>query len=112
MLFYLTLFLIFIYFKLARVHKKEERVNSKIYMLHALVLISALALYNWGATHFSFWVVAIVSLLFFIVSALMVTAVQVGVFIDGKPFIKMSNLYKIMPYLAIIISILTVITYL
>jgi hypothetical protein len=111
MLFYTTLFLIFIYFKLARVHKKEEQSSQKTYTLHAIVALSAIALYGYGIDNYSFLTIVIISFLFFIVAALMVTAVQVGVFVDGKPFIKMSNLYKAMPILSAVIAIFTLAIY-
>jgi len=111
MLFFTTLFLLFFYFKLARVHKKEERVDTKTYILHAIVILSTIALYNYGVGHFNFIALVVVSFLFFIVAALLVTAVQVGIFIDGKPLIKMSHLYRAMPILAGLIAIFTILLY-
>jgi len=111
MLFYFTLFLIFFYFKVARVHKKEERVDNKTYLSYFIVAISAIALYNWGINHYNFLVIVIFSFIFFIIAALMVTAVQLGIFIDGKPLIGISKLYKSMPYLTAIIAIFTLLLY-
>jgi len=42
----------------------------------------------------------------------MVTAVQVGIFVDGKPFIKISTLHKSMPYLAGTIALFSILLYL
>jgi len=111
MLFYFTLFLVFLYFKIARVHKKEERVDNKTYISYFIVVISTIALYNWGINHYNFFVIVIFSFIFFILAALMVTAVQLGIFIDGKPLIGISKLYKSMPYLTGIIAIFTVLLY-
>jgi hypothetical protein len=111
MLFYFTLFLVFLYFKIARVHKKEERVDNKTYISYFIVAISAIGLYNWGISHYGFLFIALFSFIFFIVAALMVTAVQVGIFIDGKPLIGISMLYKSMPYLAGIIGLFTILVY-
>ena len=111
MLFYLTLFLIFFYFKLARVHKKEERVDNKTYISYFIVALSAIALYNWGINHYSFLLIVIFSIIFFILAALIVTAVQLGIFIDGKPLIGISKLYKSMPYLTGIIAFFTILVY-
>ncbi len=108
MLFYITLFLIFFYFKLVRVHKKEERVDNKTYISYFVVAISAIALYGYAINHYSYLSIVVISFLFFIASALLVTAVQVGIFVDGKPLIKMSNLYKSLPYLTGAIAILSI----
>ena len=108
MLFYFTLFLIFLYFKLARVHKKEERTNNKTYLQYFIVALCAVILYGYGINKFSYLSIVIFSFIFFIVAALMVTAVQVGIFIDGKPLVGMSTLYKSMPYLVGIIAVFTI----
>ncbi len=111
MLFYFTLFLLFLYFKLARVHKKEERVHQGIVALHGFVALMALLLYGYGFTHFSLWAVLLVSFLFFIVAALMITAVQVGIFVEGKPLFGMGLLFKLMPFLGIFIGVLVGVLY-
>jgi hypothetical protein len=100
MLFFLTLFLIFFYFKLARVHKKEERLSSFIVVQHVLMALSVLFLYQYGFEHFSLWVIIFFSFLFFILVALMVTAVQLGIFIEGKPLFGITFLFKLMPFLS------------
>jgi len=107
MLFFLTLFLIFLYFKLARVHKKEERLSSLVVVQHVLMALSTLLLYQYGFEHFSLWVIISVSFLFFIVAALMVTAVQIGIFIEGKPLFGISLLFKLMPFLTGLTVLLT-----
>jgi hypothetical protein len=38
-----------------------------------------------------------------IMASLMVTAVQLGIFIDGKPLLGLSQLYKAMPLLAVVV---------
>jgi hypothetical protein len=103
MLFYLTLFLIFLYFKIARVHKKEERLTNLVVAQYMVVAVSSLLLYNYGFSHYSLWIVLLVSFIFFIVAALMVTAVQVGIFVEGKPLFGVGLLFKLMPFLAAII---------
>jgi amino acid transporter len=107
-MFYLDLFLIFLYFKIARVHKKEEKFTNSVIATHAIVALSAFALLAYGFNSNSWLYIFLVSFLFFIAAALMVTAVQVGIFIDGKPFIKLSSLHKSMPFIAAIVAILTV----
>jgi len=110
-MFYIALFLVFLYFKIARVHKKEERLNNLTIATHAIVAISATALLSYGFSHYNWIYMFVVLFIFFILAALMVTAVQVGVFVDGKPFIKISALYKSMPYLASAITIFTIILF-
>ena len=107
MLYYFTLFLLFVYFKLARVHKKEEKFTTIIYAQHMMVAIAAIALFMNGFSHMGWFVLVGVSFLFFIVAALLVTAVQLGIFVDGKPVLGISKLYKMMPVLALVIAILS-----
>jgi hypothetical protein len=106
-LFYFTLFLLFFYFKLARVHKQGEKLTRLIYAQHILVAICAIALYTQGFQHYSMLSIGLSSFAFFIVSALMVAAVQLGIFVDGKPLIGISHLYKMMPFLAGVITLLS-----
>ena len=110
-MFYAALFLAFLYFKIARVHKKEEKLTNSTVVSHAIVAISSFAILAYGFNNYSWLYMFIVSFIFFIVAALMVTAVQVGIFIDGKPFIKISTLHKSMPFIAAIISIFTLLLY-
>ena len=107
MLFYLTLFLIFFYFKLGRVHKKEEQLTSLVVLQHAVVAVSTLLLYRYGFEHYSLWAILLFSFIFFIVVALMVASVQIGIFIEGKPLFGISLLFKIMPFLSALIVVLT-----
>ena len=101
MLFYLSLFLIFLYFKIARVHKKEEKFTTTVLIQHILVGLSASLSYIYGFTHFTPWGVLGFSFLFFIISALIITTIQLGIFIDGKPLLGINKVYKIMPLLTI-----------
>ena len=105
MLFYLILFLILFYFKLARVHKKEEQLTGFFLLQHAVIAISTLFLYRYGFLHFSLWSIAFFTFLFFILSALIVTAVQIGVFVEGKPLFGMDLLFKLMPFLTGVIVV-------
>ncbi|QOP43087.1 hypothetical protein FJR45_03605 [Sulfurimonas sediminis] len=94
MLYYTMLFLAFFYFKIARVYKKEEKANLNMNIQNTLVFIAIVALLVYGFTHKTWYTVLLVSWLFLILASLMVSAVQVGVFIEGKPFVKLSHLYK------------------
>ena len=112
MLFYLSAFLFFVYFKIARVHKKEEKLNTLIILQHILVAISTIGIYIYGFTHLSWYLVVIPSFIFYIVAALMITAVQLGIFIDGKPQFGISKLYKYLPLLTLAIIALSAIIWL
>jgi hypothetical protein len=37
----------------------------------------------------------------------MVTAVQLGIFVDGKPVLGISKVYKFMPLLTLLIALIT-----
>ncbi|MBA1433339.1 MAG: hypothetical protein FAF04_07070 [Epsilonproteobacteria bacterium] len=104
MLFYLALFLAFLYFKIARVYKKEEKSNLNMLVQNVIVLAAVIALFAYGFMHKSWYIVLIVSYLFFIMASLLVSAVQLGVFIDGKPFIKIFHLYKLSAFLGMFIA--------
>ena len=108
MLFYLALFFAFIYFKIARVYKKEEKSNLNMLVQNVIVLAAVIALFVYGFMHETWYVVLIVSYLFFIMASLLVSAVQLGVFIDGKPFVKISHLYKSLAFLGMFITFIDV----
>jgi hypothetical protein len=107
MLFYITLFLIFLYFKIARVHKKEERLTVSTILLHLVVLLSTVSIYIFGFQYHDLVAVLLFSFLFFIIVALMIVTIQLGIFIDGKPLLGINMVYKFMPILAGIIAIST-----
>jgi len=108
MLFYFALLLSFLYFKIARVYKKEEKSNTNMLIQNVIVLAAVIALFAYGFIHKSWYVVIIVAYLFFILSSLIVSAVQLGIFIDGKPFIKLSHLYKSLAFLGMFIAFIDV----
>ena len=112
MLFYISSLFFFIYLKIARVHKKEEKLAPFMLLQHLLVALSSVSIYYYGFTHLSWYLVLLVSIIFFIVAALIVTVVQLGIFIDGKPQFGISKLYKFLPLLASIIVALSAIIWL
>jgi len=109
MLFFLDLFLLFVYFKIARVHKKEEKLSFSIKLQHILVALSALSLFSYAYSYIAWYLVLIVSFLFFIIAALIVTAVQLGIFVDGKPQFGISKLYQYLPLITITVTLLSAI---
>lgn len=98
--------------KIARVHKKEEKLNALIISQHILVVLSAISIYYYGFTNLSLYLVLLTSLVFFILAALLVTVVQLGIFIDGKPQFGISTIYKYLPVLTLVIIALSAIMWL
>jgi len=99
-MYFVMLYLLFFYFKLARVNKKEERMTPVVGASHVAVLVAAVLLYRYGFTHYSATVMGVTSLLFFILAALNITAVQLGIFKDGKPMLGITRLYGLIPVIA------------
>ena len=112
MLFYLSAFLFFLYVKIARVYKKEELPSKAMLVQNSIVAISGVSIFFYGFTSLLWWVTLLVAFLFFIVAALMVTAVQLGIFVDGKPRFGISKLYKFLPAFTGVIALLSVIIWL
>ena len=108
MLFYFGLLLAFLYFKIARVYKKEEKSNLNMLVQNVIVAAASAALVVYGLIHETWYLVIIVGYIFFIVASLMVSAVQLGIFIDGKPFIKLSHLYKSLAFIGMFIAFIDV----
>jgi len=76
MMSYVILPLIFLYFKIARVHKKEEKLNLVWKIQHILVFIVALLTFVYAINHMEWYVLVLVSLLSFIIAGIIITAVQ------------------------------------
>jgi len=112
MLFYLTTFLLFLYFKIARVHKRDEKSTRFVTLQHIIVLISFVSVYLYGFVNIEWYFVLLSSFVFFILAALMITSLQLGIFIDGKPLFGMSKVYKLLPLLTLAISSLSAIIHL
>jgi phosphatidylglycerophosphate synthase len=108
---FIIIFLILFYFKIARVYRKEERVTQAIVLQHAIVGVSAFFTFSYAFMHFSWWIVLLISFLSFIVSALIVTAIQLGIFVEGKPLFGVSLLYKYLPFLTMLILCFVLILY-
>lgn len=107
MLLDLGLFLLFLYFKIAHVHKKEEKVGVFVWVQHGVVALTALALFGFGFLHTAWYGVLGLSFLFFIIASMIITAVQVGIFIDGKPAFGLSHIYKITPLITVTLLFIT-----
>jgi hypothetical protein len=105
---YIELFLLFFYFKVARVHTKQEKVSKQFVIQHALVAFSTISTLFYGFTTEPWYILLLVMWVFFIVAALMVTAVMIGIFIDGKSLIGLSTIYKYLPVLTGLIVLLSI----
>jgi len=112
MLFYAISFLLFLYFKIARVHRRDEKSTLLITLQHIIILGSFIATYAYGVTHIEWYFILGSSFIFFIIAALMITSLQLGIFVDGKPLLGMSKVYKFLPFLSIIIVSLSAIIWL
>jgi len=106
---YIMIFLIFIYFKIARVHYKEEKSNLLWKVQHFTVAIIAILTYTYAFSHTTWLSILIASLFSFISAGLLITAVQLGIFIDGKPLFGMDKVYKNTIYLTLLLACMSAI---
>lgn len=102
MLLYLTLFIGLLYFKLFRVRRQQEQLSlwnmlegTVTLLLLFGVIVFGFMIENW----YSMLAGVVVSA---VIVSLMITTVQLGIFIDGKPLFKLSALYRLMPLLALL----------
>ncbi len=109
MMLYIMLPLIFIYFKIARVHRKEEKLNLFWKIQHTLVFIVAVLTFLYAINHMEWYMLVLVSLLSFIIAGILITAVQLGIFVDGKPLFGMHKVYKNTIYLTLLLCSLCVV---
>jgi hypothetical protein len=109
---YITILVIFIYFKIARVHKKEEKLTSFWKVQHFIVFTLSLLTYIYAFNHVTWYVLFLVSLISFVLAAMLITAVQLGIFVDGKPLFGMHTVYKNTYYLTVLLCFLSVMVWL
>ena len=105
MLFYLALFFAFLYFKIARVHRKEEKTSRILLAQHWLVGLAILAILRYGGLYVSWYVFMPLLFLSATMASLMVTAIQLGIFVDGKPLFGLTQTYKYFPFLGFIVIV-------
>lgn len=103
MLFYTTLFLSLLYFKIFRVRRKQETVGFATRMEGFVTNSVIIALVLFGFLTESWYSMLIVLVLLNIMASLMVTAVQLGIFIDGKPILGISRVFALTPVLSLIV---------
>ncbi|QOP41711.1 hypothetical protein [Sulfurimonas marina] len=104
---YITLFLLFFYLKIARVHTKQEKVTLLFVSQHTLIALSALATLYYGFITEPWYFLIPAMWFFFIIAALMVTAMMVGIFIDGIALVGLSRIYRFLPLLTLVIVTLS-----
>ena len=109
MVYYLFLLLAFLYFKIARIYYKEESKSKAMLIQNIAVAFAIFLLLLYGFIYKTWYIVLIVGYLFFILAALMVSAVQLGIFVDGKPIVKISHLHKSLAFIGMLISFYDVI---
>jgi len=106
MMLYLMILLIFIYFKIARVHKKEETLDLFWKLQHVMVSIVALLTFVYAINHITWYILVLLAVLSFMIAGMLITAVQLGIFVDGKPLFGMHKVYKNTIYLTLLLCIL------
>jgi len=107
---YATLFIGVLYFKMFRVRRQQEKLSFG-YLLKAFMTIGAtVALIIYAFMTQSWYVVLSSIIISVIMASLMITTVQLGIFIDGKPLFKLSSTYKVMPVLSLLTIIGTIMT--
>ncbi|WP_428738053.1 hypothetical protein [Sulfurimonas sp.] len=109
---YIQLFLLFFYFKVARVHTKQEKVSKLFLVQHVVVALSAISTIFYGFSTQPWYVFLLAMWIFFIVAALIVTAVMIGIFVNGKSLIGLSTIYKYLPVLTSLIGIFSILLWL
>lgn len=107
MTFYLALFLAFLYFKIVRVYRKEEKGSTLINVQNILMVAISLAILFYAILFVQWYVFVALSFLFATMASLMITAVQIGLFVEGKPMLGLSQIYKYLPYLTLALFVLT-----
>jgi hypothetical protein len=102
LLYTITLFIGLLYFKIFRVRRQQEKLTllQKIEGLFSIVALFTLIVF--GFMTLTWYEVLIAIVLSAVMVSLIITTVQLGIFIDGKPLFKLSALYRFMPMLALL----------
>lgn len=103
MMFYSALFFAFLYFKIVRVQKKEERVSSSALPQHFLMGAAIVSLLAYGFMYENLYLFIPMLFVFATMASLMITAVQIGIFVDGKPLFGLKHIYRHLFVLRVVI---------
>jgi|GEM_PF-762630 len=106
MVFYCALFFSFLYFKIARVHKKEERLTLVFLVQHFFMAVAIVSLLAYALRYENLYVFVPMLFVFATAASMMITAVQVGIFVDGKPLFGLKKIYRYLPVLSVFILLL------
>jgi hypothetical protein len=101
MLFYVALFFAFLYFKIARVHRKEEKSSRTLLVQHWFVGLAIIAIFGYGGLYVTWYVFIPLLFVFATIASLMITVIQLGIFVDGKPLFRLTQAYKYFPFLGL-----------
>jgi len=101
MVYYLTLLFGVFYFKMFRVRRAQERRTSAMTIEAFFANSALLTVVVYGFMTQTWYLVLLAAALMNIMASLMIAAVQLGIFVDGKPLVKLSQTYKMMPVLAL-----------
>jgi hypothetical protein len=104
MLFYLTLCLGVLYFAIFRVRRKQEKRTAAARAEAFFANGALLTIVVYGFMTQAWYLVVIAAVLINIMASLILAAIQLGIFVDGKPLIGLSQLYKVMPILALSVA--------
>ena len=102
MLLYLVLFIGLLYFKLFRVRRQQERLTLLNRVEGTVTLLFLFVLIIFGFITEPWYIMLLGIIISAVIVSLIITTVQLGIFIDGKPLFKLSALYRFMPVLALL----------
>ena len=102
MLLYLTLFIGLLYFKLFRVRRQQEQLSLWNMLEGTVTLLLLFGVIVFGFMTENWYSMLAGIVISAVIVSLMITTVQLGIFIDGKPLFKLSALYRLMPLLALL----------
>ena len=102
MLLYLVLFVGLLYFKLFRVRRQQERLTLLNRVEGTVTLLLLFSIIIFGFITETWYTMLLGTIISAVIVSLMITTVQLGIFIDGKPLFKLSALYRWMPVLALL----------
>jgi len=103
-LLYATLFLALFYFKVFRVRRKQEQRSFLTQVEDAVSNSALFALVIFGFLSEPWYMMLFALVIMSVIASLIVTAVQLGFFIDGKPVFGISKLYALMPLLSVMVT--------
>lgn len=102
-MFYFALFIASLYFKIARVQKKEERLSSAVLVQYFIVGVAIVSLLVYGFMYEKSVVFLPLLVLFTVMASLMITAIQLGIFVNGKPLLGLTRIYRYLPVLGFLV---------